>query len=101
MYSDVIEDCELAEINYDDLQLQYSKYPECERAGRLIAEDLFMHLSSRNASFLLQTPEQRYYQFLDECPDIVTRIPQYMIASYLGITPEALSRIRGRFKIKA
>lgn len=100
MYSDVLEDTEVAEINYEDLQIQYGIYPECERAGRLVAEELFIHLSNRNASFLLQTPEQRYVQFLEEYVDIVPRIPQYMIASYLGITPEALSRIRARFRQK-
>lgn len=100
MYSDALEDTELAEINYEDLQVQYSRYPECERAGRLVAEDLFMHISARNASFLLQTPEQRYNQFLEDSASVAGRIPQYMIAAYLGITPEALSRIRARFRQK-
>lgn len=100
MYSDVLEDTELAEITYDNLQKLYHLHPECERAGRLVAESLFVILSNRNAAFLLKTPEQRYYQFMEDCSMIATRVPQYMIASYLGITPEALSRIRARFRQK-
>lgn len=96
MYSEAIEDTEVVDLNYDDLQSLYAEYPQCERVGRLVAEELFVHLSNRNSSFMLDTPEQRYYRFLEECEPIVQRIPQYMIASYLGITPEALSRIRAR-----
>jgi CRP/FNR family transcriptional regulator, anaerobic regulatory protein len=100
MYTDVLEDTEVVDLDYDALQLLYNSYPECERAGRLVAEDLFVLLSNRNTSFLLQTPEQRYSQFLADWPGISNRIPQYMIASYLGITPEALSRIRSRMSRK-
>lgn len=100
MYSEAIEDTEVVELNYDDLQSLYSAYPQCERVGRLVAESLFVHLSNRNSSFMLDTPEQRYYRFQQECEPIVQRIPQYMIASYLGITPEALSRIRSRISRK-
>lgn len=100
MYSEALEATEIVDINYDDLQELYNHNPVCERVGRLVAEDLFVHLSNRNSSFLLDTPEQRYERFLHECEPIVQRIPQYMIASYLGITPEALSRIRARISRK-
>lgn len=101
MYADVLEDTEVVEINYNDLQDLYRKHPECERAGRFVAEGLFVLLSERNASLLLQTPEQRYLQFLDKWSHISSRVPQYMIAAYLGITPEALSRIRARMSRQA
>lgn len=100
MYSEAIEDTEVVDLNYEDLQSLYDEYPQCERVGRLVAEELFVHLSNRNSSFMLDTPEQRYQRFLEECGPIAQRIPQYMIASYLGITPEALSRIRGRISRK-
>ncbi|MBS1771594.1 MAG: Crp/Fnr family transcriptional regulator [Bacteroidetes bacterium] len=99
-YADVLEDTEMVEITYDDLQNLYGKYADCERAGRLIAEQLFVELCNRNTSFMLQTPEERYHRFYEECEQIANRIPQYMIASYLGITPEALSRIRSRIRNK-
>lgn len=101
MYADVLEDTEVVEINYENLQTLYHKHPECERAGRFVAEGLFMLLSDRNASLLLQTPEQRYQHFLDNCSHLLNRVPQYMIAAYLGITPEALSRIRARMSKQA
>ncbi len=100
MYSEAIEDTEAVDLNYADLQSLYTAHPQCERVGRLVAEELFVHLSNRNSSFLLDTPEQRYARLLQECDPIVQRIPQYMIASYLGITPEALSRIRARISRK-
>jgi CRP-like cAMP-binding protein len=57
-------------------------------------------LSQRNASFLTKSPEQRYLELLLEFPSLPQRVPQYMIASSLGITPEALSRIRNRLSSK-
>lgn len=100
LYTEAIEPTEVIDISYKDLQYMYSNYPECERVGRLIAEELFVHLSDRSSSFLLDSPEQRYVKFLQEYETVVQRIPQYMIASYLGITPEALSRIRSRLSRK-
>ncbi len=96
MYADALEETEVVEMSYDNLQALYRKYPECERAGRFVAEGLYMLLSEKSASFLLQTPEQRYQKFLENYAHVSSRVPQYMIASYLGVTPEALSRIRGR-----
>ena len=96
MYSEALEDTVVADISYDHLQLLYKRYPECERAGRLVAEELFILLSTRNTSFLLDTPEQRYLRFLQDCAPVVQRVPQYLIAAFLGITPEALSRVRAR-----
>ncbi len=59
-----------------------------------MAEFLFLMLSSRNASLLLKTPEQRYLDFVSNSPHLLQLVPQYMIASYLGITPIHLSRIK-------
>lgn len=100
MYTDAIEDTIVIDVSYNDLQELYAKYPQCEKVGRLIAEYLFVHLANKNSSYLLNTPEERYAKFLEEYEMIQQRIPQYMIASYLGITPEALSRIRSRISKK-
>lgn len=95
-YTEVLEDCILINMSYDDLQELYLKYPQCERVGRLIAESLFKRLSDRNSSFQFETPEQRYRKFIKNHQDVFQRVPLYMIASYIGVTPEALSRIRKR-----
>jgi CRP-like cAMP-binding protein len=69
---------------------------EFERLGRILAEQAFIFVSQRFASMLLESPETRYQRLVQERPKVMQRVPQYMIASYLGITPEALSRIRKR-----
>jgi CRP-like cAMP-binding protein len=61
-----------------------------------MAEFLFIQISLRNNSLLFQSPEERYIHFSKNRPDLIQRVPQYIIASYLGVTPEALSRIRKR-----
>lgn len=96
MYTDALEDTVVVDIDYTNLQELYSSYHDCEKIGRLIAENLFIELSNRNYDFQFDGPEKRYEKFLEQCEPIVQRIPQYMIASYIGVTPEALSRIRAR-----
>jgi hypothetical protein len=68
--------------------------------GRKIAEMLFLMISSQTNSLLTQTPEERYNAVVDEEPYIIQRVPQYMIASYIGITPEHLSRLRKKMTNK-
>ncbi len=96
LYTDVLEDTEMIDVDYDSLQYAYENIPDSERVGRLVAEQLYILLSARNASLLMESPEQRYIKVLQEKPDLIRRVPQYMVASYLGVTPEALSRIRSR-----
>ena len=74
----------------------WHNYPEWERLGRLLAERLALKKEEREAQFLLDSAESRYQQFLDDYPALRERIPQYHIASYIGITDVALSRIRKR-----
>lgn len=67
-----------------------------ERFGRRIMEEVVAGSQRRSASLLQKTPEERYAHFVAMRPGVARRVPQYVIASYLGITPEALSRIRRR-----
>jgi CRP/FNR family transcriptional regulator, anaerobic regulatory protein len=92
---DALEDCELIVLGYDDLQFLYKNYPVYERLGRMVAEDLFIFLCDKNRKIRL-TPEEHYVDFVRRYPDLVQRVPQYIIASYLNMTPETLSRIRKR-----
>ncbi|GLB51233.1 hypothetical protein NBRC110019_02720 [Neptunitalea chrysea] len=64
--------------------------------GRLIAENLFIIKSKREISFLKETAEKRYLNLFNERPNVIKEIPLKYIASYIGITPQALSRIRKR-----
>jgi len=80
------------------LQELYDRHPVWERIGRIKAERLAIQKEFREKEFLLDTAETRYRRFLKEFPDLTDRIPQYYIASYLGITDVALSRIRKKMK---
>lgn len=67
-----------------------------ERFGRRSIELAMTGAQRRSAALLMFTPEQRYRQFIKSRPEVAAVVPQYVIASYLGITPESLSRIRAR-----
>jgi CRP-like cAMP-binding protein len=97
---EAMEDCELLYFNRKALDLMYRLYPKYEVFGRLIAENVYLCAISRLKTFVLNSPEERYQQFLQsyDAPLILERVPQHYIASYLGITPVSLSRIRARVK---
>jgi CRP-like cAMP-binding protein len=79
---------------YTDLQKLYNKSHEAERTGRLLAEYQYLRKYKRELAFLQYTAKERYLQLLAEHPEVVQQIPVKFIASYLGIEPESLSRIR-------
>ncbi len=83
-------------LTYQDLQEIYNKTQIGNTIGRHAAEDLFLKKSKRELSLLNETAEQRYLKLFTEQPQLIKQIPLKYIASYIGITPQALSRIRGR-----
>ena len=95
-YVEAVEDSILIDLYYEDMQRYYKKYPGLERFGRKIAEFLFVFLSERVHALTNLDAEARYRAFVNDWPQLQQRLPQYMIASYVGVTPEALSRIRKR-----
>ena len=98
---EAMEDAEALILSYDSLQYLYQHYIAFERFGRLMAEYLVGCLDDRMHSLLLKTPEERYLKTLTENSIYFERVPQHYIASYLGIAPESLSRIRKRMMHKA
>lgn len=91
-----MEDAEILQMAYNQLQVVYEKAPVWQKFGRLMAEYILTFISSRNKSLLFNSPEDRYLILMKERPKVIERIPQHYIASYLGIKPESLSRIRKR-----
>lgn len=93
-----LEDCELIYFKYQTLTDLYQTHPIYQIFGRKLAEYLFAGLDIRLAELLTLTPEERYLKFINTAikRKIIERIPQQYIASYLGITPVSLSRIRRR-----
>lgn len=91
-----IEDCYLFSISYDNLQELFKHLAHGERFGRLLVEETFIGAVSHIVSFYTEPPEERYKKFVQQNPDLVQRIPQYHIASFLGIKPQSLCRIKKR-----
>lgn len=97
---DAVEKTELMVISFKNLESLYDTMPKFERLGRLMAENTIIGIRKRNLSLLNDSPEERYLKLLKERPKVMARIPQHMIASFLGIEPESLSRIRKKISEK-
>lgn len=93
---DALEKSELLLLTKTNLYQLYNENPKFERFGRLMAENAYLGLRRRNNELLNLNPEERYLQLIKQRPKVIERIPQHYIASYLGIQPESLSRIRKR-----
>jgi CRP-like cAMP-binding protein len=89
-----IEPCELILIPRPALYMFYDKYPIFDRLGRLIAEMNFIFLFNTKRSTLSLSPEEKYLKLIAERPKVMERVPLKFIASFLGMTPEHLSRVR-------
>lgn len=74
----------------------FENAPDGQKFLRLVAEDLAFFLRDKLLSLFLDTPEERYLKLLKNEPDLLQRLPQYYLASYLGIEPESLSRLKRR-----
>jgi CRP-like cAMP-binding protein len=92
----LLEDCVLWSVSYEDLQKLYSTYPEIERLGRVIHEKYYVMLEERFLSIHFKEARERYDILLKNNPHILQRVPLGYVASYLGITQETLSRIRSK-----
>lgn len=93
-YIDAIEDTEAFCLNVNDLVYLFDNFPEMERYARLSMGTVFGHYMERITSMRFTTAKEKYNHFIQTYHDIHHRIPLGMIASYLGITQETLSRIR-------
>ena len=93
-YFQCIEPTILVNLSYEHIQAGYDKYPNVERYGRLVAEDVLKFQQKRIESFLFGTAEQRYLDFIQENPDLFNRISLSHLSSFLGIERQSLTRIR-------
>jgi len=86
----------LWQLTFEDLQEIYRATEIGNVIGRHASEDLFLKKSQRELSLLNQSAQQRYLDLFEEQPELLKNIPLKYIASYIGVTPQALSRIRKR-----
>ncbi len=91
---EALEQTEMLAASFADLQALYDEAIVFERLGRKFAEMLLMRKELRTRSLLMQTASERYRDFAAAHPDLLDRVPQYHIASYLGITDVSLSRLK-------
>ena len=91
-----LENTSVLQISKEQLEQLYLEVPKIERFFRLIIQSAYVSAQKRIVRNLSLSAKDRYLLFLAEYPDIVQRVPQYMIASYLGITKEFLSNLRSQ-----
>lgn len=92
-----IEKCTLFTVHYNHVMELIKIYPSLSKMANVVVQELLIRAERREAALLRNTPEERFKNLMEEHPKIFKRIPLHYVASYLGITPETLSRYRTRF----
>ncbi|MEM9919198.1 MAG: Crp/Fnr family transcriptional regulator [Bacteroidota bacterium] len=91
-----ISDCVYQSAAYEDLERIYKEYPALNDMSKKFTETIYLNMTQRFESIITLSAEERYLELLERRPPLLSEVPLYMIASYLGITDVALSRIRKR-----
>ena len=97
---EAVEDSELLLITHEGNEKMLSEIPEMERYFRKLTQNAMIALQRRLIGSMSYSAEEKYTRLLDSFPEIFQKVPQHMIASYLGITPETLSRIRKQISMR-
>lgn len=95
-YVSCVKDTILLVSNPDMETEMFSKFPKFETLCRILAEELVAKQQINFDEFKTSSPEQRYLNLLQKRPDLIQDVPQHQLASYLGIKPQSLSRLRAR-----
>lgn len=95
-YVSCLEDSILvvSDTNMENVIMQ--KFPKFETICRMLSEELLVKQQINFDEFKTSSPEKRYLNLMEKRPDLIQRVPQYQLASYLGIKPQSLSRLRAR-----
>jgi len=100
-FASCIEDSILAVSNSDMEVELYNRFPKFETLSRILSEKLLAKQQIDFDEFKTSSPEQRYLNLLQSRPDLIQRVPQHQLASYLGITPVSLSRLKARILVNS
>ncbi|WP_111710093.1 Crp/Fnr family transcriptional regulator [Lutibacter citreus] len=99
-YLECIEDCTV-NIGSSEFEAEmFLKHPQFESVCRIIGEVIMAQQQESFTNYRMASPEDRYLYLVNNRPNLLQRVPQYQIASYLGLTPQSLSRIRKRLSEK-
>lgn len=96
LFVEALEDSVLIQIEYDDEQTFLKEIPKLEKFERIITQRSLAFQQKRLLSNFTKTAEERYEEYMLKYTDIANRVPQYMLASYLGFSTEYLSKIRNK-----
>jgi CRP-like cAMP-binding protein len=91
---DTLEKSTILSISKNNLEKAFIEIPKLERLFRVIAENTLVAIQRKNEFYMKLNSKERFLTLLESIPDFLQRVPMYMIASYLDITPEYLSEIR-------
>lgn len=100
-YLACVEDTTITMMTQEDENELFRRFPRFERLSRIALEEELGNYQEMMANFMTSSPEERYLRLLKNRPDLLDRVPHYQLASYLGVKPESLSRIRKRIMQKA
>ncbi len=98
-YLQCVEDSQLTVLTAENQLALFRRFPFFERLSRLALEEELANYQEMLATYITTTPEERYFNLVEFRPDLLDRVPQYQLASYIGVKPESLSRIRKRIVI--
>lgn len=97
IYIEALEECEIISIAYKDVQFMYKHFKTGERLGRLMTEEAYKYLHTLIINRQTKTAKERFEYFMNTTPHLLYKVPQYHIATFLGITPQHLSRLKKDF----
>jgi CRP-like cAMP-binding protein len=98
LFIEAIEASIILQIEKQDLYFLYRSIPKLDRIFKVIVENKFVELQNHVLQNISSTAQERYLNFLEQYPQLALRLPNTQIASYIGITPEFLSKIRSELK---
>jgi len=99
-YLSCVEYTTLSIITLENQKEMYARFPMLESMSRMSLQEELNNYQEMLATYITTNPEERYLNLLKHRPELLHRVPQYQLASYLGVTPESLSRIRKRIFLK-
>ncbi len=100
LYIEAVEPSVILQIEKMDLYFLYNSIPKLSRIFKVVVENKYIELQHRVLQILSSNAQQRYLNFVESYPNLTQRLPNTQIASYLGITPEFLSKIRKEISSK-
>ena len=98
LHIEALEACEFVGTTYENVQFLYDKLKNGERFGRIMAESAYSYAQNRIISQLTKSAKERFEIFMAQTPHLLNKVPQYHIATFLGITPQHLSRLKKEYR---